>query len=409
LLDISRLRCLWLLGAPLTRHPCALSFQAQSEELARLSAAQLDRLGGEGGEGAAAAPAGEGEGEARAAEAGVAAGGAGTGASPPSSESAPPARALAGEWDAALPALNAAVVLWQTGRRGAAAALAAPLLRAAEALEPAAALRLCLLLLDAQLDARSPDAAAAAAAYLEKVAAAAATAPPGAAAPGPGAAELGAALHVGRARLHLLCGAPKAAKRELKAAGAPAGGAAAAAACVKAQLELQRGNGRKAGRLLAAAAAAAPPPAVREPALRASLAANGAAVLAAGGRHAAAALAYRHALTAAQEAAETPPGAGAGAVAPPSPEQRAALLYATGAPRPRRAAHREANQTGPVTNFQPARARPPPGAPRVALTMARDQMARANSVRPPRRAAAPAQAGTAPHAPRGATFTDALH
>jgi len=300
-------------GCPLT-----LS-QTQLEERARASAAaQQARVVGAG---AAGGEAGAG-----------AAGGAAT--QPPLTE----------ESDCALPALNAAVVLWQTGHRAAAVALAEPLWAAVDALPPPAVLRLTLLLLDAHAEAGAPERMLRAMARLERAAG--------------GAPELPLLLHVGRARAHLLAGSPKAARRELKGANEAAAALAAASGglpsapawlaslqlqFVKAQMELARGccaGAGKATRLLAAAAAslaaAAPSAALaaqaRAPQVGACFAAAGGAVLHAAGRHACAAAAYAEALRASGEARALPPGGSAVAVA--SQAQRDELQYSLGARPP---------------------------------------------------------------------------
>ena len=250
--------------------------------------------------------------------------------------------------DTALPALNAAIVLWQTGRRSAALALAEPLWRCVEALPAGGQTRLCLLLLDGHLDACQPGKAQAVATYM--AAHLAASSP-----------EVALTVHVARARAHVLEGSHKAAKRELKEAstvvtqmphqgmvatgGSVTGWVAQVQAhCLKAQQELSRCNTGKAVRLLAAAQAVAAsegrvdPDAAQQQLqggeqqqgssccapLRATLAANGGAVLHAQGRHAAAAVAYEQALAWAASPV-------AGPLADVATEQVDAITYAAGA------------------------------------------------------------------------------
>jgi tetratricopeptide (TPR) repeat protein len=268
--------------------------------------------------------------------------------------------------DTALPALNAAIVLWQTGRRSAALALAEPLWRYVEALPAGGQTRLCLLLLDAYLDACQPGKAQAVATYMATQLAASSP-------------EVALTVHVARARAHVLEGSHKAAKRELKEAStvvtqlhhqgvAPAGGsvtgwvAQVQAHCLKAQQELSRCNTGKAVRLLAAAQAVAAsegrvdPDAAQQQQqggeqqgssscapLRATLAANGGAVLHAQGRHAAAAVAYEQALAWASSPAQGP-------LAHLAVEQVDAITYAAGA--------------SPTPHLPP----PPRGTPGIAST-----------------------------------------
>ena len=302
---------------------------------------------------------------AAAEQAGREAGGAAVGQPPPGDgditggeASQPPAAPDVS--DTALPALNAAIVLWQTGRRSAALALAEPLWRCVEALPAGGQTRLCLLLLDGHLDACQPGKAQAVATYM--AAHLAASSP-----------EVALTVHVARARAHVLEGSHKAAKRELKEAStvvtqmhhqgaAMIGGsvtgwvAQVQAHCLKAQQELSRWNTGKAVRLLAAAQAVAAsegrvdPDAAQQQhqgggeqqgsssssPLRAALAANGGTVLHAQGRHAAAAVAYEQAL-----AWAAPPAAGPLAVV--ATEQVDATTYAAGAsPHPLPRAHTHA-------------------------------------------------------------------
>ena len=264
----------------------------------------------------------------------------------------PPAADAQDASDTALPALNAAIVLWQTGRRSAALALAEPLWRCVEALPHGGQTRLCLLLLDGHLDACQPGKAQAVATFMATHLAASRP-------------EVALTVHVARARAHCLEGAHKAAKRELKEAStvvtqmqhqgvSPASGgsvtgwvAQVQAHCLKAQQELSRCNTGKAVRLLAAAQAVAASEGRADPdaaqqqqgvehpqssssaPLRATLAANGGAVLHAQGRHAAAAVAYEQAL-----AWASAPGGGGGVLADLAAEQVDAITYAAGASTP---------------------------------------------------------------------------
>lgn len=250
------------------------------------------------------------------------------------------------EAEAVLPALNAAVIAWQRGRRDASSVSSRPLFRFVEALPPHAALRLSILALDGHLHRGDAGAAASVAAWLEKALGCgpAGDAPPppnGAAAThhpqlllppaSPAAAEALAQLAVAKAKLHVLCGAPKAAKRELSAVSSTPepqqqamGASAAHAAVLRAGLERSRGRASKAERALSAAADAADCPC-----LRAATAYDAAILLSDRGKHAAASAVLAVASSAADASAAAPFG-GAG-TAPPSEQQRADIEYAKGA------------------------------------------------------------------------------
>lgn len=250
------------------------------------------------------------------------------------------------EAEAVLPALNAAVIAWQRGRRDASSASSRPLFRFVEALPPHAALRLSLLALDGHLHRGDAGAAASVAAWLEKALGCAPQgdapqSPNGAAAThhpqlllppaSPAAAEALAQLAVAKAKLHVLCGAPKAAKRELSAVSPTPeppqqtmGASAAHAAVLRAGLERSRGRASKAERALSATAAAADCPC-----LRTATAYDAAILLSDRGKHAAASAAL-HVASAAADASAAAPFGGAG-TAPPSEQQRADIEYAKGA------------------------------------------------------------------------------
>lgn len=255
--------------------------------------------------------------------------------------------------DAAMPALNAAVILWRLGRRDEARALALSLWPAVDALPGGSATQtqLCCLLLDSHLDAGRGHEALQVAAYMDATLVAAQP-------------ELALTCRVGTARAHALIGDHRAAKRELKAASALVTAmqqqgnhngwvAQVQAHCLKAQQELGRANWGKTTRLLAAAQSTAASEGSssdldgeqrangpsgaglqvgsKSLALRVTLAANGGTLLHAQGRHASAAVAYNQALSWAADAAEQQQDGGGGGVAMLTEEQRAGIVYATGA------------------------------------------------------------------------------
>ena len=267
------------------------------------------------------------------------------------------------------------MLLWQTGHRAAAAALAEPLARIMEALPREAALRLALLLLDVHLQAGRPEPSARVIAQLEALLR-----------DGGPSIDQALTLHVAKARLHFLCGAPKAARRELKSASATAAAAGSWAgpgallaslqsSFLKAKEEMGKGNHRKASRLLAAGGAVAGDAAPTQ--LRSLFAAGGGALLHSLRKHETASLAYARALRLAVEAQTQP--AESHSTAHLSSTQLDQLCYAAGAftrlpglPLPLSPPQ---SPMGPFTNFLPAGRAGLSGPASPLPLVARDQMA----------------------------------
>jgi len=199
----------------------------------------------------------------------------------------------ASDADAALPVLNAAIVLWQTGHCAESLALAQPLLSLPHGGLPLEAQeRLCSLLVEASLESGSATHAAQALAQLERCC---------------GASHGSQAqLWLARARLCLLDGTQKAAWAQLKSstALAQAGPPLPLVQLQFARAHLERLRApAKASCLLQAAQALAPQP---QPGLAAHFAVAGGAALASSGRHACAAVCYARALRSTDDARAPP-------------------------------------------------------------------------------------------------------